>query len=94
MMVIIGVWALAVGIFLVVSALTSDGHLMNPWLQAALGVLGAIAGIYLVIEPGAGALASIWVLGVLAIVYGIGQILGGFQMRNARNALEMRMASR
>ncbi len=87
LMVILGVWSLAVGIFLVVSAFTSDGHLMNPWIQAILGVLGAIVGIYLVIEPGKGALASVWVLGVLAIVYGIGQIFAGFQMRSLRSQL-------
>lgn len=87
LMVILGVWSLAVGIFLVVSAFTSDGHLMNPWIQAILGVLGAIVGIYLVIEPGKGALASVSVLGVLAIVYGIGQIFAGFQMRSLRSQL-------
>jgi len=85
LMVIVGIWLLATGIFLVVSAFTSDGHLMSPWLQGLLGIVGAIVGIYLIIEPGDGALASVWVLGVCAIVYGIGQILGGWQMRMLRN---------
>jgi uncharacterized membrane protein HdeD (DUF308 family) len=87
LMVIIGVWALSVGIFLVVSAFTSDGHLMKPWLQALLGILGAVSGIYLVVNPGAGILASIWVLGLLAIVWGVGQIVSGFQLRSLRGAL-------
>ena len=85
LMVIVGIWLLATGIFMVVSAFTSDGHLMSPWLQGLLGVLGAGAGVYLIIEPGSGAVASVWVLGVSAIVYGIGQIFGGFQMRSLRN---------
>ncbi len=85
LMVIVGIWLLATGIFLVVSAFTSDGHLMSPWLQGLLGVLGAITGVYLIIEPGSGAVASVWVLGVCAIVYGIGQIFAGWQMRGLRN---------
>ena len=87
LMVVVGIWLLATGVFLIVSAFTSDGHLMSPWLQALLGSLGAIAGVYLIIEPGAGALASVWVLGVAAIVYGIGQVFAGFQMRGLRNQL-------
>lgn len=87
LMVVVGIWLLATGVFLIVSAFTSDGHLMSPWLQALLGILGAIAGVYLIIEPGAGALASVWVLGVAAIVYGIGQVFAGFQMRGLRNQL-------
>ncbi|MCC6313846.1 MAG: DUF308 domain-containing protein [Thermomicrobiales bacterium] len=87
LMVIIGVWALSVGIFLVVSAFTSDGHLMKPWLQALLGILGAVSGIYLVVNPGAGILGSIWILGLLAIVWGVGQIVSGFQLRSLRGAL-------
>jgi uncharacterized membrane protein HdeD (DUF308 family) len=83
LLVIFGVWALATGIFLVVSAFTSDGHLMSPWMQALLGIALAVIGVYLVVEPGDGAVASVWVLGVVAIAHGIAQIMAGFQMRSS-----------
>jgi uncharacterized membrane protein HdeD (DUF308 family) len=88
LMVIFGVWAMATGIFLVVSAFTSDGHLMSPWLQALIGIAGTIVGIYLVIEPGAGAVASVWVLGVIAIVYGVASIASGFWLRGMKGRIE------
>jgi uncharacterized membrane protein HdeD (DUF308 family) len=93
LMVVFGVWLLATGIFLVVSALTSDGHLMSPWLQALTGILGAIVGVYLVVEPGRGAVASVWVLGVMAIAYGLIQIYAGFRMRSLRDTLGTRLAT-
>lgn len=93
LMVIFGVWAMLTGMYLLVSAFTHDGHMMSPWLQALIGILGVLVGIYLVIEPGRGAVASIWVIGATAIIYGIFQILASFNIRSARNKLEDRLAA-
>lgn len=86
MMVIFGVWAMLTGMFLLVGAFTRDGHLMSPWIQAIIGILGVLVGIYLVVEPGRGALATIWAIGVTAIVYGIFLIIAAFRIRSMRNA--------
>lgn len=93
LMVIFGVWAMLTGMYLLVSAFTHDGHLMSPWLQGLIGILGVLVGIYLVIEPGRGALATIWVIGSTAIVYGIFLILAAFKIRSARNQLDAKIAS-
>jgi uncharacterized membrane protein HdeD (DUF308 family) len=86
MMVIFGVWVMLTGMFLLVGAFTKDGHLMSPWVQALIGILGVLVGIYLVIEPGRGALATIWVIGVIAIAYGIMLVIAAFRIRSLRNA--------
>lgn len=86
MMVVFGVWAMLTGMFLLVGAFTKDGHLMSPWIQAIIGILGVLVGIYLVVEPGRGALATIWAVGVTAIVYGIFLIIAAFRIRSLRNA--------
>src|SRR5215204_2282338 len=88
MMVIFGVWAMLTGMFLLVSAFTSDGHLMSPWLQGLVGILGVLVGIYLVIEPGRGALATIWAIGVISIVYGSFLIVAAFRIRSLRTQVE------
>lgn len=54
MMLIFGIWAMLTGMFLVVSAFTRDGHLMSPWIQGIIGILGIVVGMYLVVHPGAG----------------------------------------
>jgi uncharacterized membrane protein HdeD (DUF308 family) len=93
MMVIFGVWAMLTGMFLLVSAFTSDGHLMSPWIQGLVGLLGVLVGIYLVVEPGRGALATIWAIGVTAIVYGVFLILAAFKIRSMRNTVESRLTA-
>jgi uncharacterized membrane protein HdeD (DUF308 family) len=84
-MVIFGVWAMLTGMFLLVGAFTRDGHLMSPWIQALVGILGVLVGIYLVVEPGRGALATIWAIGATAIVYGAFLIVAAFRIRSLRN---------
>ena len=81
------------GMFLLVGAFTSDGHLMSPWLQGIVGILGVLVGIYLVVEPGRGALATIWAIGVTAIAYGIFLIIAAFKIRSLRNQVNDRLAA-
>lgn len=93
LMVIFGVWTMLTGMFLLVGAFTSDGHLMSPWLQGLIGILGVVVGIYLVVEPGRGALATTWAIGSIAIVYGIFLIFAAFKIRGLRNKLEDRVSA-
>lgn len=86
LMIVFGIWAMLTGMFLLVGAFTKDGHLMSPWIQAIIGILGILVGIYLVVEPGRGALATLWAIGTTAIIYGIFLILASFKIRSARNA--------
>ncbi|MCC6674111.1 MAG: DUF308 domain-containing protein, partial [Thermomicrobiales bacterium] len=86
MMLIFGIWAMLTGMFLVVSAFTRDGHLMSPWIQGIIGILGIVVGIYMVVHPGRGALAAIWAIGATAIVYGVFLIIAAFRIRSLRNA--------
>ncbi len=87
LMVIFGVWAMLTGMFLLVGAFTSDGHLMSPWLQGIVGILGVVVGTFLVIEPGRGALATIWAIGATAIVYGGFLVVAAFRVRALRDTV-------
>ncbi len=87
LMVIFGVWAMLTGMFLFVGAFTSDGHLMSPWVQRIVGILGVLVGTFLVIEPGRGALATIWAIGATAIVYGVFLVLDAFRIRSLRDTM-------
>lgn len=90
-MVVFGVWVMLTGMFLLVGAFTKDGHMMSPWLQAIIGILGVLVGIYLVVNPGKGALASIWAIGTIAIAYGILMIIASFRIRSMRNDLDSKL---
>lgn len=93
LMVIFGIWTMLTGMFLLVGAFTRDGHLMSPWIQGLIGILGLVVGIYLVVDPGRGALATIWAIGVIAIVYGIFLVIAAFQIRSLRNKVEDRLTT-
>ena len=57
------------------------------WTLAA-GVLGVLFGIALIVQPAAGILALLWLLGTFALVVGVVLIVWAFRIRSAvRSAL-------
>lgn len=87
LLVLIAVWALVTGVLQIVAAMTLRRELRNEWLLLLGGVLSVIAGIILLVRPGVGALALVWVIGLYAIVYGIAQLVLGFRLRGMTGRL-------
>jgi uncharacterized membrane protein HdeD (DUF308 family) len=81
LLVLIALWLLLSGAFQIASAIALRRQLRNEWLLLLTGILSIIAGIILIVRPGVGALAVVWVIGIYAIVIGILQILLGFRLR-------------
>jgi uncharacterized membrane protein HdeD (DUF308 family) len=52
-----------------------------------------LVGIYLVIEPGRGALVTTWAIGVTAIAYGIFLIVAAFKIRLLRNQVDDQLSA-
>ena len=53
----------------------------NEWLLIASGVLSVLFGLAVLVRPGAGALALIFVIGAFAIAYGIILVAFAFRLR-------------
>jgi Short repeat of unknown function (DUF308) len=53
----------------------------NEWLLIASGVLSVIFGLILVVQPGTGALALLYVIGIYAIIYGILEVWLSLRLR-------------
>ena len=77
-------WAIATGILQIVGAVRLRKEIDNEWLLIASGVLSVIFGLILVVQPGAGALALLYVIGFYAVLYGI--LLVGLSLRLRRHA--------
>jgi uncharacterized membrane protein HdeD (DUF308 family) len=75
----IGAWALIHGIFEIVGAIKIRKEIDNEWWLILSGALSVLFGLMVLIMPGAGALALIWVIGAYAIVFG--GLLVGFAFR-------------
>jgi uncharacterized membrane protein HdeD (DUF308 family) len=74
-------WAIATGILQIVGAIRLRKEIDNEWLLIASGVLSVIFGLILVVQPGTGALALLYVIGIYAIIYGILEVWLSLRLR-------------
>jgi uncharacterized membrane protein HdeD (DUF308 family) len=74
-------WAIAIGIFEIVGAIKLRKEIDNEWLLIAGGVLSVLFGIAVLIMPGAGALAVVWMIGIYAIIYGVILVMFALRLR-------------
>jgi uncharacterized membrane protein HdeD (DUF308 family) len=75
----IGAWSLIHGIFEIVGAIKIRKEIDNEWWLILSGALSVIFGLVMLILPGAGALALVWVIGAYSIIFGA--LLVGFAFR-------------
>lgn len=76
-------WAIATGAFQIAGAIQLRKEIDNEWLLILSGALSVLFGIALLVAPGAGAIALLWVIAAYAIVYGV--LLTGFAFRLRRH---------
>jgi uncharacterized membrane protein HdeD (DUF308 family) len=89
---VIAVWAVVRGIFEIVAAFHLRRELSNEWLLALNGALSVLFGVLLIVAPGAGALAVLWLIGSFAIIVGIVMIVLGFRLKGLQGAAPRRPA--
>ena len=84
---ILGLWLIVRGVFELVGAFSST--LPAPrWLIVLGGLIDLVLGILFVANPGTGVVTIIWVVGVLAIVWGIVFVVLGLMVRKGSKELE------
>ena len=67
----IGGWAIAIGVFQIVGAIRLRNEIDNEWLLILSGVISVLFGVGVVAQPGAGALALVWLIATYAIIAGV-----------------------
>ena len=78
----IGAWSLVMGVFQIIAAIRLRKAIEHEWLLGLSGLLSVIFGLLMLISPGAGALAVLWVIGAYAIVFGVLLIALGLKLRS------------
>ncbi len=81
----IAAWAVVMGIFQIAAAIRLRRVIEGEWFLVLSGIVAVLFGLFLVFMPGAGALASIWIIGSYAVVFGILMIILAFRLRGLRN---------
>jgi len=84
---LVAIWALVTGIMEIISAFVGPGSAGQRWGLGLAGLLSIIFGIILIVFPGAGLLAILWLVGIYAIVFGIALIIYAFQIRSRPSTL-------
>jgi uncharacterized membrane protein HdeD (DUF308 family) len=79
LLVFIAAWSIILGIFQIIGAIRLRKEIDNEWMLILGGALSVLFGVVLLLRPGAGALALIWLIGAYAVVFGV--LLVAFALR-------------
>jgi uncharacterized membrane protein HdeD (DUF308 family) len=63
-------WAIATGVFQIIGAINLRKEIDNEWFLILGGIVSVLFGVGVMMAPGAGALALLWVIGIYAVFLG------------------------
>ena len=81
-------WAILSGLFKIITAFRIRSEVKGEWLLMLNGLVSILVGVILILRPGAGVLAVAWLIGMLAIIVGIFQLLLGLKFHKIGSSLE------
>ncbi len=87
LLVFIASYAIVRGVVEIVGAISLRKHIENEWALILGGVLSVLFGIVLLVRPGVGALALLWVIGLYAVLFGCALIALSYRLYHAHRML-------
>jgi uncharacterized membrane protein HdeD (DUF308 family) len=81
LLIVIATWAILTGVMEVVAAVNLRRVITNEWALIFAGVLSVVFGILLVIQPTAGLLSLVWLIGLYAVISGIAMLVLAWRLR-------------
>jgi uncharacterized membrane protein HdeD (DUF308 family) len=86
-------WAIATGVMEIINAIQLRKQIDNEWWLILGGAISIIWGIVLIASPGAGILTLLWLFGILAIAFGVTEILLSFRLRGHGSGTQTRVTA-
>jgi len=74
-------WAIATGVFQIIGAIQLRKEIDNEWFLILGGIISVLFGIGVMLAPGAGALALVWVIGTYAVIIGVLLVALAFRLK-------------
>jgi uncharacterized membrane protein HdeD (DUF308 family) len=74
-------WAIATGVFQIIGAINLRKEIDNEWFLILGGIVSVLFGVGVMMAPGAGALALLWVIGIYALVLGVIFVALAFRLK-------------
>ncbi|WP_245666404.1 HdeD family acid-resistance protein [Actinomadura latina] len=81
LLMLIAAWAVATGVLEIVVALAMHRELRGEWAYVLTGAISVLFGILLFTWPVSGAIAVVWLIGLLAILSGAAMLGAAFRLR-------------
>jgi uncharacterized membrane protein HdeD (DUF308 family) len=81
LLIMIAAWAIVTGAFEIGAAIQLRKYITGEWLLALAGVASVLFGLALLINPKAGAIAVVWLIGAYAILFGLLLVALGFRLK-------------
>jgi len=82
LLVLMASWAIITGILEIVAAIQLRKVVTGEWLMVLGGLASIVIGALILMNPAAGALAVVWIIGSYAIFYGLLFIVLGIKLRS------------
>jgi uncharacterized membrane protein HdeD (DUF308 family) len=79
-------WMLASGVFTIVGAISLRKEIEGEWWLILNGALSILIGLFMFFQPGAGALALIWLIGAYALIGGVILVMLAFRLKSHKRA--------
>jgi uncharacterized membrane protein HdeD (DUF308 family) len=81
LLMLIAFWAIVNGVLQVAAAVRLRKELANEWMLILSGVLSVVFGVAMFVNPGAGAMAVLWLIGAFSIAYGVLLVVLALRLR-------------
>jgi uncharacterized membrane protein HdeD (DUF308 family) len=81
LLTLIGIWAFVYGVVEIIGAIRLRKEIDNEWLLLVHGILAALFGLIVLVRPGAGALALIWLIASFALASGVVLIILSLRLK-------------
>ena len=74
-------WAIVTGVFEIIGAIKLRKEIDNEWLLILGGIISVLFGVGVMLAPGAGALALVWIIGAYSVVMGVIFVALAFRLK-------------
>jgi len=79
-------WAIATGVMQIIGAIQLRKEIDNEWLLILGGVISVLFGVAMMVAPGAGALALVWVIAIYSVITGVMLVALAFRLKKHTHA--------